>query len=157
MSEGAAAVIFKWITPAFRLNKRVETLEEHDKRDYESLQRIAERDSLILEVLSTMLDSQISGNNVEELKKNKTEAHGVSCTESALALVMGILMKLYVFTKKDIDRFLAECNFTPDEERLFRLRCKEYTLEYCAEQMNVSISTAKRLSRRVNNKIIKVC
>ena len=57
--------------PAFRLNKRVETLEEHDKRDYESLQRIAERDSLILEVLSTMLDSQISGNNVEELKKTK--------------------------------------------------------------------------------------
>lgn len=68
---GAAAVVFKWITPAFRLNKRVETLEEHDKRDYESLQRIAERDSLILEVLSTMLDSQISGNNVEELKKTK--------------------------------------------------------------------------------------
>lgn len=66
---GAVAVILKWITPAFRLNKRVETLEEHDKRDYESLQRIAERDSLILEVLSTMLDSQISGNNVEELKK----------------------------------------------------------------------------------------
>ena len=63
---GAAAVIFKWITPAFRLNKRVETLEE-----YESLRRIAERDSLILEVLSTMLDSQISGNNVEELKKTK--------------------------------------------------------------------------------------
>lgn len=68
---GAAAVIFKWIAPAFRLNKQVETLEEHDRRDYESLRRIAERDSLILEVLSTMLDSQISGNNVEELKKTK--------------------------------------------------------------------------------------
>ena len=68
---GAAAVIFKWIAPAFRLNKRVGTLEEHDRRDYESLRRIAERDSLILEVLSTMLDSQISGNNVEELKKTK--------------------------------------------------------------------------------------
>lgn len=26
-------------------------------------------------------------------------------------------MKLYVFTKKDIDRFLVECNFTPDEEK----------------------------------------
>lgn len=51
-------------------------------------------------------------------------------------------MKLYVFTKKDIDRFLTECNFTPDEEKLFRLRCKEHTLEYCAEEMNVSISTA---------------
>ena len=68
---GAAAVIFKWITPAFRLNKRVEILEEHERRDYDSLRRIAERDSLILEVLSTMLDSQISGNNVEELKKTK--------------------------------------------------------------------------------------
>lgn len=68
---GAAAVIFKWITPVFRLNKRVKRLEGHDKRNCESLQRIAERDSLILEVLSTMLDSQISGNNVEELKKTK--------------------------------------------------------------------------------------
>lgn len=68
---GAAAVIFKWITPALRLNKRVEVLEDHDRRDYENLKRIADRDSLILEVLSTMLDSQISGNNVEELKKMK--------------------------------------------------------------------------------------
>lgn len=68
---GAAAVIFKWITPAFRLNKRVEILEDHDKRDFEALKRIAERDSLILEVLSTMLDSQINGDNVEELKKTK--------------------------------------------------------------------------------------
>ena len=68
---GAAAVIFKCIAPAFRLNKRVEILEDHDKRDFETLKRIAERDSLILEVLSTMLDSQISGDNVEELKKTK--------------------------------------------------------------------------------------
>ena len=68
---GAAAVIFKWIDPAFRLNKRVEILEDHDKRDFETLKRIAERDSLILEVLSIMLDSQINGDNVEELKKTK--------------------------------------------------------------------------------------
>ena len=68
---GAAVVIFKLIAPAFRLNKRVEILEDHDKRDFETLNRIAERDSLILEVLSTMLDSQISGDNVEELKKTK--------------------------------------------------------------------------------------
>lgn len=68
---GAVAVIFKWVTPAFRLNKRIEVLEEHDKRDFETLARVAERDSLILEVLSIMLDSQITGNNVEELKKMK--------------------------------------------------------------------------------------
>lgn len=68
---GAAAVIVKWIAPAFRLNRRVGVLEDHDRRDFETLKRIADRDSLILEVLSTMLDSQISGNNVEELKKTK--------------------------------------------------------------------------------------
>ncbi|MDO5797517.1 MAG: CTP synthase [Eubacteriales bacterium] len=70
---GAAAVIFRWITPAFRLNKRVEVLEDHDRRDFEALKRIEERDALILKVLSTMLDSQITGNNVEELKKTKKE------------------------------------------------------------------------------------
>ena len=70
---GAAAVIFRWITPAFRLNKRVEVLEDHDRRDFEALKRIEERDALILKVLSTMLDSQITGNNVEELKKTKQE------------------------------------------------------------------------------------
>lgn len=64
-------MIVKWIAPAFRLNRRVEVLEDHDRRDFETLKRIADRDSLILEVLSTMLDSQISGNNVEELKKTK--------------------------------------------------------------------------------------
>lgn len=70
---GAAAVIFRWIAPAFQLNKRVEVLEDHDKRDFEALKRIEERDALILKVLSTMLDSQITGNNVEELKKTKKE------------------------------------------------------------------------------------
>ena len=70
---GAAAVIFRWIAPAFRLNKRVEVLEDHDKRDFEALKRIEERDALILKVLSTMLYSQITGNNVEELKKTKKE------------------------------------------------------------------------------------
>ena len=75
---GAAAVIFKWITPAFRLNKRVEVLENHDKRDFEALKRIEERDALILKVLSTMLDSQITGNNVEELKKPKRNLRNIS-------------------------------------------------------------------------------
>ena len=70
---GAFAGVHKWISPAFKLNKRVEILEDHDKRDYEALRRIAERDSMILEVLSTMIDSQITGNNVEELKKTKAK------------------------------------------------------------------------------------
>lgn len=70
---GAAAIVWKWISPAVKLNKRVELLEEHDKRDYEELQKIAERDALILEALITMLDSQITGNNIEGLKKTRTK------------------------------------------------------------------------------------
>lgn len=68
---GAVAVIHKWISPAIKLNERVEVLEQHDRQDFETLKRISERDSMILEVLSTMLDSQISGNNIEQLKKTR--------------------------------------------------------------------------------------
>ena len=68
---GAAAVIHKWIAPAVKLNKRVETLERHDKRDYEALQEIKDRDSLIMETLVTILNSQISGNNETELNKTR--------------------------------------------------------------------------------------
>lgn len=68
---GAGAVIHKWISPAIKLNERVEVLEKHDKRDFEAIREIAERDSLILETLLTMLDSQITGNNIEQLKKTR--------------------------------------------------------------------------------------
>lgn len=68
---GAVAVIHKWISPAIKLNERVEVLEQHDRQDFETLKRISERDSMILEVLSTMLDGQISGNNTEQLKKTR--------------------------------------------------------------------------------------
>ncbi len=68
---GALAILWKWVSPAIKLNKRVEALEEHDKRDYEMLQKFAERDSLILETLITLLDSHITGNNEAELKKTR--------------------------------------------------------------------------------------
>ncbi len=68
---GAAAVIKKWIAPAVKLNERVEKLERHDERDYKALQEMRERDSLIMETLVTMLNAQISGNNVEQLKKTR--------------------------------------------------------------------------------------
>lgn len=70
---GGFAVIHKWISPAIKMNKRVEILEEHDRRDYDVMKKYAERDSLILEVLLTMLDSQIAGpgSNLEQLKKTR--------------------------------------------------------------------------------------
>lgn len=68
---GAAAVIKKWIAPAIKLNDRVKVLEEHDKNDFEALKEIKERDSLIMETLITMINSQITGNNIEQLKKTR--------------------------------------------------------------------------------------
>lgn len=68
---GAIAVIKKWIAPAIKLNSRVKILEEHDKNDFAALNEIKERDALIMETLITMMNSQITGNNIEQLKKTR--------------------------------------------------------------------------------------
>lgn len=61
------------------------------------------------------------------------------------------------FTKPELDYFRENCNFTKDERALFEYRVREYSLEECAEMMNVSVSTVKRISRKVNSKIVRVC
>ena len=66
---GTVRVLYGAVKPGISLRERVEVLENHDKRDYEALQGIAERDALIMEALITMLDSQITGNNTDQLKK----------------------------------------------------------------------------------------
>ena len=66
-------------------------------------------------------------------------------------------MKIYDFTVPELNYFREKCNFTKDEAALFEYRAKYIPLEECAEKMDISISTAKRLSRKVNNKIIRVC
>ncbi len=66
-------------------------------------------------------------------------------------------MKIYDFTVPELNYFREYCNFTNEERILFEHRAKNIPLETCAEIMNVSISTAKRISKRVNNKIIRVC
>ena len=68
---GAVAVIKKWVAPAVKLNDRVKVLEEHDKNDFQAIQDIKERDGLIMEALINMLNSQISGNNTDQLKKTR--------------------------------------------------------------------------------------
>ena len=64
-------------------------------------------------------------------------------------------MKICDFTRREVEYFRQECNFTADEMALFEMRANNIPLEECAERMNVSISTAKRISKRVNNKIIR--
>jgi hypothetical protein len=66
-------------------------------------------------------------------------------------------LKIYQFTVPELERFRQMANFTTDEMELFEYRSKGVPLEVCAERMNISTSTAKRLSRRVNAKIIRLC
>lgn len=66
-------------------------------------------------------------------------------------------IKVCNFIQKEIEVFLQRANFTPDEETLFLLRSKDYTLEESAEEMNISSKTAYRINKRIKQKIIKVC
>ena len=65
-------------------------------------------------------------------------------------------MKIREFTKPEIRYLLAECNFTSDERTLFDMRCADVPLEECAERMKVSLSTVKRLDKRIKCKIDKL-
>ena len=62
-------------------------------------------------------------------------------------------MQIHDLTRSEADYLQAVCNFTKDENTLFELRLSETSLEDCAERMNISVPTAKRISRRVNAKI----
>lgn len=66
-------------------------------------------------------------------------------------------MKVYEFTVPELEYSRTYCNFTRDERTLFDYRSRNIPLEKCAELMNISVSTVKRISRNVNTKIIKVC
>lgn len=66
-------------------------------------------------------------------------------------------MKIHDFTVPELNYFREYCNFTEEERMLFDYRSKNIPLETCAEIMNVSISTIKRMNKKIQNKIIKVC
>jgi predicted DNA-binding protein (UPF0251 family) len=53
----------------------------------------------------------------------------------------------------EADYLQAVCNFTKDENILFELRLQDISLEECAERMNISVPTVKRISQRVNAKV----
>ena len=62
-------------------------------------------------------------------------------------------MQIRDLTMSEADYLQAVCNFTKDENTLFELRLQDCTLEECAERMNISVPTVKRISQRVNAKI----
>lgn len=65
-------------------------------------------------------------------------------------------MKICEFTRREVEYFRQECNFTKEQVTLFDLRVKNIPLEECAERMNVSVSTVKRLNKRIKTKIDKL-
>ncbi len=65
-------------------------------------------------------------------------------------------MKIPDFTKPELDYIIANANLTKDEESLMWLRNNEHSLEECAEIMDYSLSTIKRINKRLKDKIIKI-
>ena len=64
-------------------------------------------------------------------------------------------MQIRDFTRPEADYLQAVCNFTKAENTLFELRLSDISLEECAERMNMSVPNVKRISQRVNSKIIR--
>ena len=62
-------------------------------------------------------------------------------------------MQIRDLTRSEADYLQMVCNFTKEENTLFELRLQDIPLEDCAERMNISVPTVKRISQRVNAKI----
>lgn len=60
------------------------------------------------------------------------------------------------YTKPELDFYRANCNFVGNEVSVFEMRSKGVTLEEIAEVLNMSVEGVKKVSRKVNNKIIRL-
>lgn len=65
-------------------------------------------------------------------------------------------MTISDFTKPELDYLRENCNFVNLELDLFEKRSKGETLEQIAEDLNISIDYARKISQKVNKKIIKI-
>ena len=66
------------------------------------------------------------------------------------------MLKIPDFTRPEIEYIKENANFTEQENSLFDLRNRENSLENCAEEMNISLSTVKRINKRIKSKIIRI-
>lgn len=60
------------------------------------------------------------------------------------------------FVEWELQKFRDECNFTDEEMEFFNFRAKNHSIEWIAEEMNISVGKANKLSSKVKKKIIKV-
>ena len=60
------------------------------------------------------------------------------------------------FVEWELQKFRDECNFSDEELYFFNRRAKNIPIEQIAEEMNISVGKANKLSAKVKRKIIKV-
>lgn len=60
------------------------------------------------------------------------------------------------FTEPELEYFRKTCHFVDDERKVFELRSDGIPLEQIAEMLNLSVDGVKKISQKVNRKIIKV-
>ena len=65
-------------------------------------------------------------------------------------------MKIADFTKPELDYFRENCNFVGVEKEVFEMRSHGVPLEEIAELVNMSVDGVKKVSRRINKKIIRI-
>lgn len=66
------------------------------------------------------------------------------------------MLKIPDFTRREIEYIKENANFTERESALFDLRNKEIPHERCAELLHISVSTEKRASRKMLDKIKRI-
>lgn len=60
------------------------------------------------------------------------------------------------FTMPELDVFRSKCNFIGAEKDVFELRSQGIPLEEIAEHLNMSVEGIKKVSQKVNFKIVKI-
>lgn len=70
---GAAAMIMKAARPALDVSKRVEVLEEHDKKDYDRLEHLETMQKQQSKCLAAITDHMLTGNGDETMRKVRDE------------------------------------------------------------------------------------
>ena len=71
-------------------------------------------------------------------------------------LCYGQSMKISSYTEIELDMFRRYCNFVGYEKIVFELRSKDVPLEEIAERVDMTVDGIKKISRKVNDKILRV-
>jgi uncharacterized protein YutE (UPF0331/DUF86 family) len=76
----ASGVLYKWISPAYKLKttveeheKAIKSIKEHEKKDLETLQQLDANSRLQLKTMLDIVNHFIDGNHVEQMKKTRDE------------------------------------------------------------------------------------